>query len=205
MVSPRVYRWIRDLHLYLGLFISPFVLVFALSVIFLNHTWLPWGSEDRGEEGRRSVTVSVPEGEDNLELAKQIQRQIGVTGEIDFISRNLEKHRLSFPIKRPGEHTTVRVDLASGTTQIEQQETGVWDAMIYLHKMPGPHNVAVRGNWIFTRVWGWLADATVYLLLFLTASGVYLWSLLKAERKAGLIFLGSGVLSFLAIAFAIVG
>lgn len=31
------YRWTRDLHLYLGLFISPFVIAFAVSVLFLNH------------------------------------------------------------------------------------------------------------------------------------------------------------------------
>ena len=99
----------------------------------------------------------------------------------------------------------MRVDLASGVTELEQRETGIWDAMVYLHKMPGPHNVSVRGNWIMTRIWGWLADWTVYLLLFVTASGVYLWTVLKAERKAGLIFLGTGVLSFFGIISAIIG
>src|SRR5436189_6371225 len=37
----RFYRIIRDLHLYFGLFISPFVLLFAISVFFLVHSWLP--------------------------------------------------------------------------------------------------------------------------------------------------------------------
>jgi hypothetical protein len=31
------YRWARDLHLYLGLLVSPFVIAFAVSVLFLNH------------------------------------------------------------------------------------------------------------------------------------------------------------------------
>ena len=31
------YRWTRDLHLYFGLFISPFILLFSVSVFFLNH------------------------------------------------------------------------------------------------------------------------------------------------------------------------
>jgi hypothetical protein len=101
--------------------------------------------------------------------------------------------------------TTVRVDLSSGTTEIERQDTGPWDAMIHLHRMPGPHNVAVRGNWVFTRVWGWLADATVYLLLFLSASGVCLWLALGAERRVGLILLGTGALSFFLMILAIVG
>lgn len=70
--------------------------------------------------------------------------------------------------------------------------------------MPGPHNVNIRGNWIFTRIWGWLAGGTVYLLLFLSASGIYLWTAFKAERRTGLILLGSGVLSLMAIILAIV-
>ena len=205
MASQRFYRSTRDLHLYVGLFISPFVLVFALSVIFLNHTWLPWGGTEVAEAAERQTTVMVPNEPDNLALVKQIQQQLGVPGEIDFINRNLERHRLSFPIKRPGYTTMVRVDLASGVTELEQRETGLWDALVYLHKMPGPHNVSVRGNWIMTRIWGWLADGTVYLLLFVTASGVYLWAVLKAERKAGLIFLATGVVSFIGIIFAVVG
>ena len=35
------YAVTRDLHLYFGLFISPLVLVFAISVVFLVHAWLP--------------------------------------------------------------------------------------------------------------------------------------------------------------------
>jgi uncharacterized iron-regulated membrane protein len=30
-----LYRWTRDLHLCLGLFVSPFVIAFAVSVFFL--------------------------------------------------------------------------------------------------------------------------------------------------------------------------
>ena len=40
-VRNRFYLIIRDLHLYAGLFISPFVLVFAISVFYLVHAWVP--------------------------------------------------------------------------------------------------------------------------------------------------------------------
>jgi hypothetical protein len=55
------------------------------------------------------------------------------------------------------------------------------------------------------RFWAWLADAAVYLLLFSTASGVYLWTVLRAERRTGLLFLGGGVLSFVLVVAAVVG
>lgn len=203
MAKPSVYRWTRDLHLYAGLFLSPIVLLFATSVIVLNHSALLRRIADVAEPEKRSVMVSVPDEENNLEFAKLIQRQIGISGEIDFINRNEETRRASFPITKPGHRTTVRTDLDSGATEIEEQSLGVWSSMIYLHTMPGPHNVSIRGNWIFTRLWGGVADGTVYLLLFLTASGVYLWTILKAERKLGLIFLGTGLLSFFLIVVAL--
>ena len=31
------YRWLRQLHLYFGVFICPFLLIFAVSTIMLNH------------------------------------------------------------------------------------------------------------------------------------------------------------------------
>ena len=61
----------------------------------------------------------------------------------------------------------------------------LWESLSYLHKMPGPHNVAIRGNWIGTQAWRVFADATIYLLLFISLSGIYLWWAIKAERRIG--------------------
>src|ERR1700730_1354859 len=36
-VAKAFYQWTRDFHLYFGLFVSPFVIAFAISVFFLNH------------------------------------------------------------------------------------------------------------------------------------------------------------------------
>ena len=198
------YRWTRDLHLYVGLFVSPFVLVYAVSAIQLNHTLMPWGGRAAQPVAPRTVRVVVRDTENGLGVATQVQKQIGVPGEIGYVGRKLGSQRVSFPIETPGRTTSVRVDLAAGLATIERKETGVWDGMIYLHKMPGPHNANIRGNWVFTRLWGWLADASVYMLLFLSATGVYLWTVSKTERRTGLIFLGTGVLSFMAIVIAIV-
>lgn len=195
--SPKyLYRWTRDLHLYFGLFISPFLLIYAVSVFFLNHDWVP--GSDAGAE-KTSHTVTVPGEENSRELAHLIMQQLEITGELGTVRNNQTTNVLSFPLDIPGRNMMIRVDLDSGSAEVERQDTGVWDAMVYLHEMPGAHLVSIRGNWIFIRLWGWLADATAYLILFISASGVYLWSVLKAERKTGLIFLGAGVFSFFLI------
>src|SRR5438067_656823 len=202
--SKLLYRWTRDLHLYAGLFASPFVFVYAVSAVLFVHAYLPWGGRDAPTAATRTVRVSVHDAEDGLAVAAQVRAQIGVRGEIGFVARKPGGSRLSFPIESPGRVTNVRVDLTTGLATVERKDTGAWDALVYLHKMPGPHNANIRGNWLFTRLWGWLADTSVYLLLFLSASGIYLWTALRAERKTGLIALGAGVLSFRAIVVALV-
>ena len=204
-VGPRSWRrWTLSLHRHAGLFASPFVLLYAVSAVLLNHAIMPWGGRSVASDPSRSVRVVVLDTGNSLSVAARIRRQLGLKGEIGFVNRKPGSQRITFPIEIPGRTTTVRVDLTTGVATLEQKETGVWDALIYQHRMPGPHNATIRGNWVFTRLWGWLADASVYAILFLTASGVFLWTAIRSERRMGLVALGTGVLTFTAILFALV-
>lgn len=73
------------------------------------------------------------------------------------------------PAQHPGQSagkvTTFDLDLNTRSATITDRNTGVLDALIQLHKSPGPHLVGIRMNWIPMRFWRWLADATVYMLL----------------------------------------
>ena len=202
------YVWTRNLHLYLGLFLSPFVLVFVLSTVILNHPAL---APARAAQALHEVKdVELPpgleklEGVERLEALKNVMRQAGVSGEINFVRYVPKEHRMVVPVLKPGQDTTLDLNLATGRVQVERRNTGLRDALVYLHKSPGPHNAAVRGNWVYTRLWGWLTDATVYTLLLISISGVYLWAVLKAERNIGLVLLGAGGLSFAGVIYAIV-
>jgi hypothetical protein len=62
----------------------------------------------------------------------------------------------------------------------------------------------MRMNWSYMRFWFWFSDATVYLLLFITTSGLYLWWALKAERKLGWALLATGALCFFTLVYALV-
>jgi hypothetical protein len=205
----RFYRLIRDLHLYLGLLISPFVLVFAISVFFLVHSWLPRiGSVT---STKRVVSVSpLPEGLRTLsgrpliEALKPVLEKAGVRGEFGFVRRLVKEEKLVIPVTIPGRETTVSLSLGTGEATIETRETGLADAFVTLHKSPGQHGPDIRINWFCMKAWRWMADATVYLILFVSVSGIYLWYVLRAERAAGLILLCAGALSFLGMAYALI-
>lgn len=208
-MRPRIYAIVRDLHLYLGLFLSPFIMVFAVSVIFLVHSWVPGAGT--APATRAAANLSVPAGIEQLTGREQISalravlEQIGVQGEIGFVRRLPKQRSFIIPISVPGRESTVEFNVASATASIVSRQTGIWDAMVYLHKMPGPHNVNLRGNSPFMQVWRWVADATVYLVLFVTVSGICLWVVPKNERRVGLTLLAAGALSFGGIIYALLG
>ena len=198
-MPPRFYAIVRDLHLYVGLFLSPFVVVFAVSVIFLVHAWLP--GTGAPPSNRTATHVPLPA---NLEQLHTVLDALDVHGEIGFVRQLPKQRRFVIPVAVPGRETVVELDLAGATAAISSHTTGIWDAMVYLHKMPGPPNVNVRGNAFFMQVWRWLADATVYLTLFVSVSGIYLWAVLKSERRVGLILLATGALSFGGIIYGLI-
>jgi hypothetical protein len=207
-IALRTYPALRTLHLYLGLFVSPFVVVFAASVIFLVHSWLPGA---KGPAVTRTVSeVVIPaaaetaKGREQVAALRSVLDAIGVAGEIGFIRYVPRDRRIVMPVTQPGRQTTVELRLAERTATITEGRTGMADALVYLHKMPGPHNVAIRGNSPHIAAWRWFADGTVYLLLFVSASGVYLWAVLKAERAIGLGLLAAGALSIGGLIYALI-
>jgi hypothetical protein len=201
-----VYRWIRDLHLYFGLFISPFILLFAGSVFYLNHgKLLPAFSSTETFQG-----LHLPEGLDRLKgaeavgVAKTILPQVEVAGEIGFLRYVSKDRHLIFPVSKAGVEAMVDIDLDAQSATVKRRRMSLWESLAYLHKMPGPHNVAIRGNWVGIQVWRWFADTTIYLLLFISLSGVYMWWAIRAERRIGLALLTAGACTFAGLIYALV-
>lgn len=206
-MGKRLYRITRDLHLYLGLFLSPFVLVFAVSVFFLVHPQRTLSADRSPARLAHDLPVSTDidrlSGREQVAALRPALDAMNVHGEVDFIRRIPKENRLVFPVRLPGHETVVDLNLAQRTAAISERATGVVDALVHLHKMPGPHNVNVRGNSTHITVWRWLADVTTYGLLFLTLTGLYLWVVLRAERRVGLALLGAGGISFVGLIYAI--
>ena len=205
----RFYRIIRDLHLYFGLFISPFVLVFAISVFFLVHSWLP---RITSETSTTRVVSALPLPQDWTTLSgrplinglRPTLEKADVPGEVGFVRHMVKEQKLIIPVTIPGRETTVTINIPTREATIVTRETGLADALVTLHKSPGQHGANIRMNWFYMRAWRWMADATVYLILFISVSGIYLWYVLRAERWLGLLLLFAGALSFFGMVYALV-
>lgn len=206
-MQPRYSAFVRSVHLYGGLFISPFVLLFAISVVLLVHSWLPGVS---APEKRIATDLVLPpdfeqlKGPGQIAAARLLLGRIGVAGEITSLRLIPRDRRFLLAVSVPGRETTVDLSITTQTAAISARTTGLWDAMVFLHKMPGPHNANLRGNSAFMSLWRGLTDATVYVILLVSGSGVFLWALLKAERRIGLVLLAGGVASLGGIIYALV-
>jgi hypothetical protein len=192
------YLWIRSLHLYFGLFVSPLVLVFAISTIMLNHNWKPNPTVEKSVH-----PIKLVEGLVDYPQARQILDQLNITGEVNFVRGFRGAEIVRIPVVKPGARTVVNVNVKESTAEVERHHLGFLHSLLFLHIIPGPHKA--ESNWVFTKLWGAVSDTTVYLIIFLSISGIYMWAVLKGERKPGFIFLGLGCASFLAILAGLLG
>src|SRR3954470_14410124 len=161
----RSYRFIRDLHLYLGLFSSPFVLVFAISVFFLVHTWLPKIGSDTSHTRVVSalplpVNLQTLSGRPLIDALRAALEKADVHGEVGFVRHMVKEEKLVVPVTIPGRETIVTIDIANGEATIVTRETGLAAAMATLHRSPGEHAPAIRMNWFYMQAWRALADTT---------------------------------------------
>ncbi len=99
-MNGRLYRRARDLHLYLGLFVRPFVLALAVSVFFLVHAWLPKAASNPAEQ-RVVADLPLPanldklSGRERIEALKPPLAQAQVRGEVGWIQYQPKENRLS--------------------------------------------------------------------------------------------------------------
>jgi hypothetical protein len=181
--------------------------LFAASVFFLNHAKVvpdEWLSVETFQNVQIPDAIDRTQGTEAITRAQAILQQVGVTGEIGFTRFVRQTRHFVFPVSKPGVEASVDVDIDARTATVSRRPTSVWEAFGYLHKMPGPHNAAIRGNWAGTRAWRWVADATIYLTLFITISGIYLWWALKAERRIGIALLSAGIMTFAGLIYVVI-
>ena len=155
----RLYLVTRDLHLYIGLFLSPFVLVFAVSVVYLVHGLAPRPSPGPSDPSRTVANIDITaniaglQGRARVDALRPVLEQLDVKGEVDFVRHIASERRLIVPVRLPGRDTVVTIDYEQRTANVSSRNHPMHEAFVYLHKMPGPHNADVRGNSWLIRAW----------------------------------------------------
>jgi hypothetical protein len=190
--------WNRRLHYYLGLYLLFFLWLFSFTGLLLNHPQWRFAQFWPDRKETRFERPLQPRGPlSDLDRAREIIRELGLAGEIDWPAQKQAQGRLDFAVNRPGLLHRVSADLVQNRATVSRTEVNAWGVMNVLHTFSGTraNNPTATRDWTLTTIWVIAMDALAVGLLLMVFSSYYMWYRLKPKRRLGLIALTAGVVS----------
>ena len=182
---------VRRAHLYTGLFLLPWVIMFGVSTIPINHQspepadWTPIAEH--------TFDVPVPGAEQNLRpLGRQIMNAAGIEGGYWVYRVNPGQVQVG----HPDFLSPVRMNyfVADKRLVVERRPFSLRPFLSGMHTRGG---YDMGGFW--DSVWAVFVDAVCVGLILWIASGIYMWWGLPATRRWGWLALGAGTACFAVI------
>jgi hypothetical protein len=191
----RVEHWNRKLHYYLGLYFLFFLWLFSATGLMLNHQqWF----RNLYERTVRSydVPVETPAGDTMPAQTRDLMRQLGLLGEIDWPASQPAWH-IDFTVSRPNGTTQVRVDLTAKQAYLREFANGRLHTFQVFHTFSGSrfNQPASQRDWIVTSAWVWAMDALAAGLIVMVLGSYYMWWRLKKAHTPGVAVLAAGMVS----------
>ncbi len=197
-VKATVELWNRRLHFYLGLFFLFFLWLFSLTGLLLNHgKWAMAQAANQRRETRYEQNIRPPADGSEAARARDVLRQLGLVGEIDWPAAAQQPGRLEFNVSRPSDASQVRVDLAQNRASVRHFENSRLAAFRIFHTFSGSrfNTPDSQRDWILTTVWVVSMDALAAALIVMVCGSYYMWYRLKPKRRLGVIILAGGAVS----------
>ena len=191
--------WNRRTHYFLGLYLLFFVWLFALTGLLLNHSqweFAQFWPQRKVTDSEHAITS--PRGRTMLDDARDLSRQLGLAGEIEWVTNRVDSKRLEFRVVRPGLNLEVKADLEGGRARVQRTELNAWGFVRILHTFTGVRANDPRKNerdWIVTTAWAVAMDAVAVGLILMVASGIIIWWRSGERRPAGILVLTAGTLA----------
>ena len=188
--------WNKKLHYYLGLYFLFFLWLFLLTGLVLNHgSWSFARAANQRMETKYEQTVESPTEATDVERARDLMRQLNLTGELD-LPASQQPGRFDFNVARPKDASQVRVDLAQQRASIDHFDNQPWAVFRIFHTFSGSRYNAPGGrDWILTTVWVVAMDALAAGLIVMVLGSYYMWYRLKKRHTLGFAVLAAGFAS----------
>ena len=169
-----MYRYLRNTHLFTGLFCCLFLLMYGVSSVQMAH--------NRWFNLRPQVTEAAyaVHGDNPRAVAMELMSDRGLRGELAQV------RGASFRIVRPG--TVYEVEYAGGTAKVRTNVAGFMGMLNRIHHVGG-----LWHEYTLTNVWAFFVAVVSVGLLILGGTGIYLWFKIHAERVVGVVLLVIGL------------
>jgi hypothetical protein len=193
----RVSVFLRRTHLYLGLFVTPWLMMYALSTLVFNHAaqvdrfyqrlYGPH-SNQYVLERQLSYDRTFPQQTTLRTQAEEILTDLHLTGSFGV---ETAADRLVITRRDPWIPRRITFDPGTHRLVIERQNSRLATFLTTLHTQVSYANRLPR-----IKAWALSVDVTIATMLILMFSGLWMWWELKVTRLLGSLFLLLGVLLF---------
>jgi hypothetical protein len=169
--------WNRKLHYYLGLYFLFFLWLFAFTGLLLNHSWqfTEFWPIRQVSTVERQIQPTPPG--DDLEKARDLMRQLGIQGEVEWTAARLNPPQLNFRVNRPGHNAEIKADMNQGRATVQLTTVNIWGVMRVLHTFTGVrmNDATNQRDWLLTSIWAISMDAVAIGLILMVFSSYYMW------------------------------
>lgn len=182
--------WLRRCHMYLGLFLTPWLAMYAVSTVVFNH----WNLIDGGRAPRFQRERAVPyrkpfpPGATLRQKGEQILEDLRSNG-----SFGIQQKPDSIVIDRRDPLAPRRITFfpARGQLIIERQAYRTSQLLTMLHSQVSYANKLTR-----IKLWALSVDLTVVATFLLVITGFWMWWELKVTRRWGAVCIVLGLALF---------
>ncbi len=189
---------IRQTHMYTGLVLMPWILMYSLSTLVMNHR--EFFKELYGgqlvhwtKEAEQPCNCQFSPGVPPRIVAEEILSNLGLKGDF-YVNRSRTPDGLKFVIGRTDAITPRQITYtpADGKLVIERQDFRTQPFLERLHRRRGFMNA----HYNIDRAWAVSVDLSIAGMLIWIASGVWMWWELKVTRRIGLCCIAGGTALF---------
>ena len=183
-----MYRLIRTIHLFTGLGLAALIFMYAFSgFVILHHDWFPGSDSEKTTSVVTSVVAgqtTTPVTQDNADVwARELARELGLHGRLSKRHRS-EDGLWTFDFGRPGSYEKLNVRPGDEQVTLTVEAGGFARILDRLHPFHG-----FSGGLRFL-MWGILVDLASLAMIMFPLSGIYMWYVLKKDRRLGWLVLG---------------
>jgi len=176
-------RFLRKLHLYTGLGLLSFVVMYFLTGYVLVHDGVfPRSDPTKATWGER---LDYQGPDDVNAWAKYLQRKFTLRGKQGRI-REMKDGKVSYAYFRPGYSFDVVVSADRERAEITQTESGFRNLMVGYHRIHG-----YGDNWLYC-LWSFMYDLASGACILFAMSGIVIWYPTRRRDRLGWLFLGIG-------------
>jgi hypothetical protein len=190
--------WNRRIHFYLGLYLLFFTWLFAFTGLLLNHPrWQFAQFWPNRLQNTTEHTLDAVSEVANIARARDVMRQLGIAGEVQWPAAQPPNGPLTFQVSRPGLIVDVTADLRAGRATVQRTQLNAWGVMHVLHTFTGAPAADSRNrrDWTLTTVWALSMDAVAAGLIVMVLGSYVMWFRLRAKRLGGIVALALGFMS----------